>query len=62
MLQKVSGLQFLQNKPVKTYTLTTCKRRFQHVFSSNQPAASVLVTILCHSLVDHSVAKKIPVE
>ena len=48
MLQKVSGLQFQQSKPLKTYAMTTCELGFQHGLSSNQPAASVLVTHFCH--------------
>ena len=50
MLQKVSGLQFQQNKPLKTYAMTTCELGFQHAFSSNQPTASVLVTHFRHIL------------
>ena len=50
MLQKFSGLQFLQNKPLKTYPMTTCELGFQHAFSSNQPTASVLLTLFCHTL------------
>lgn len=48
MLQKVSGLQFQQSKPLKTYAMTTCELGFQHAFSSNQPTARVLVTHFCH--------------
>lgn len=37
-----------QKRPVKNYALTTCELRCQNVFSSNQPTASVLVTLFCH--------------